>query len=174
MNENEHITGVVRVWNINERGYVMESQEYSGVITREGSALVRKMEGGSSAWCILVGTEDRIRYRGKNEPGRVRVLDQEYPNVVEDDGGKRVIICRATFVVDDLNARGVNAAVLVNRPQERLRLQERPQERAQNIAYARIAPTLRIRAGGMLQVQWEMTVRSEVLTMSREQLTISN
>jgi hypothetical protein len=137
------VMGMVRVRVINERGYVMEEKMFSGMVTDE-EAFVRDREGEASTWHVLVGTKDRIRYRGNTAPGKVQNLDAGYPEA-EEDGGKRKMVYQATFAADSLNAREVNAAVLVRRTPKA----------AQGVAYARIDPEMRIETGAILRIQWE-------------------
>jgi hypothetical protein len=140
------VTGVVTVWVRNEQGRVLEQEQYDGVISEAGDEVVQEPESRSSHWYILVGTEDRIRYRGKNEPGYVRRLDQGYPEAAEAGEGTAVMLYRATFGAVSLNARGVNGAVLV----------KRTKDQTLNMAYARIKPALRVQIGGTVQVEWEI------------------
>jgi hypothetical protein len=143
MKGNGRVIGVVRMWVTNQRGYVKAEEEYSGLVTVE-DAFVLDTIRKASTWCILVGIEDRICYRGNSAAGRVQVLDQGYPEVGEESG-KRRLIYQATFEADTLNARGVNTAVLVHRTEEP----------AQGVAYARINPVMRIGIGDILRIQWE-------------------
>jgi hypothetical protein len=144
------VTGVVKVRVINERGYVVEDGVYSGTVTDEG-AFAGGTEGGASGWYILVGTKDRIRYRRDSPAGKVRDLDEGYPEAGED-GGERKLVYQATFAPDSLNAREVNAAVLVRRTMKA----------ACRAAYARISPEVRIETGTVLRVQWECRAPREV------------
>jgi hypothetical protein len=141
---------VIRVRVIDEKGFVTEEGEYSGMGGDE-RAIVQVTEEEASGWYILVGTEDRICYRGDTAAGRVRALDKGYP-LAEEDGGQRRMIYRATFQAGSLNARGVNAAVLVRRTGER----------AQSVAYTRISPVMRIGINDMLRIQWECLALGEV------------
>jgi hypothetical protein len=151
------VTGVVTVWVRNEQGRILEQEQYNGVVTDTGYEVIEEPESKPSPWYILVGTEDRIRYRGKSEPGRVRGLDHGYPEAT--DGG--IMMYRATFGVVGLNARGVNAAVLV----------KRTQDQTLNVAYARIRPTVRVQTGGTVQIEWEIKApgNKEQGTKSKEQ-----
>jgi hypothetical protein len=150
------VTGEVTVCMRNEQGRITEERQVFGVVTREGSTVIREAAEKPPNWYILTGTEDRIRYRGKTEPGRVQALDRGYPEASEDGG----IIYRATFKADALNARGMNAAVLISRTAAS----------AQNIAYARINPALAVPPGGTVQIQWEIRVEEK----EQEQIAMSN
>ena len=141
------VTGEVTVCMRNEQGRITEERQVAGVVTSEGSTVIREPGEKPPRWYVLVGTEDRIRYRGKTEPGRVQALDRGYPEAVEDGG----IMYRATFKADALNARGVNAAVLISRTPAA----------ALNIAYARTNPAMTVQPGGTVQIQWEIRVEEK-------------
>jgi hypothetical protein len=157
MNDDELVVGVVRVRVIDPKGYVLEEAEYRGMISDTEGGSIRDTNGGAAGWYILVGTEDQILYRGgAPEAGRVRVLDKGYPEV-EEEGGKRRLVYRATFAADSLNARKINGAVLVYRTSKREQETETETEMnpLQGVAYARISPALRIGLDDMLRIEWE-------------------
>jgi hypothetical protein len=149
MEDNEPVMGLLRVWVIDQRGYIQEETEYTCMI-RDTEGFIRDTNGEASGWYILVGTEDHIMYRGTVETGRVRVLDQGYPEVGAT-GEKRRMVYRATFAAHTLNARKINGAVLVHRTAEP----------AQGVAYARINPVIRIGIDDLLRIQWECQALKE-------------
>jgi hypothetical protein len=135
----------VCIWVIGEKGYVVEKQVYPGIITAQ-DALVWETEEKDSPWYILVGTEERIRYQRDTAAGKVRALDEGYPEVGED-GGR--LIYQATIPADSLNARAVNTVVLVYRVSKAV----------QSVAYARIDPAVRVGVSDTLRIQWECQAR---------------
>jgi hypothetical protein len=166
MENDEQVMGVVRVRVLDQRGFIVEEEEYTGMISDTGDGFIRETQGDASGWYILVGTEDRIRYLGDDALGRVRVLDQGYPEVGENSA-KRSMVYRATFAADTLNARKVNGAVLVYRatkrePETEQETERKPKQETkslQSVAYARISPVMQIRLDDRLQIQWECQIQ---------------
>lgn len=152
------IRGVVR-WSVFDKdGNVLQEGANHNIVTSEGDALIADLLANTPARTKLDNTNGRISVgtgftsatKGSDAlttpTGAPETMDAGYPQVKGAFGAAddNVVVYRATFEAGDLNASGIDEALLGNG--------------TDTLAYAQINPSVNVGVNDTLQVQWEITL----------------
>ena len=144
------------------RGRLMEYCHHN-IVTRQGDALIAdallavplRTKVASGLGFIGVGTGwtgngTKSNSRCNSPTGGMKTLDSGCPALKAAWGGTgdSTLVYRATFGAGDLNAEGINEAVLLNGNGAE----------ADCLAYAQVTPAVNVTADDTLQVLWEITI----------------
>jgi hypothetical protein len=152
------LKGCVKAKVFDKNGNLKDYAENHNIVTNEGDALIadllqetpERTKLDNSNAVIGVGTGFTSATKSTDalvtQVGTDEAMDTGYPQTkgawaAADDN---VIVYRATFEAGDLNANGIDEALLGNG--------------TDTMAYAEISPALNVTSTDSLQIDWEITI----------------
>lgn len=157
MKDRMGLSGKLKWAVIDRNGEVIEKGENHNIVTNEGDALIADLLSDTPARTKIDNTNGRISVGTgftsatkssdalTTPTGSPEAMDAGYPQTKGAFGAAddNVVVYRATFEAGDLNASGIDEALLGNG--------------TDTLAYAEINPSVNVSVNDTLQIQWEIT-----------------
>ena len=145
-----------RIFDIN--GKIREYGEHHNIVTNEGDALIAdllqdttertKLDNANAVIGVGTGFSSATKSTDAlvTQVGTDEAMDAGYPQTKGNwsEADDNVIVYRATFEAGDLDATGIDEALLGNG--------------TDTMAYAEISPAINVASTDSLQIDWEITI----------------